>query len=157
MDARGPPVQAWFSCAAKNSRTQRKACYMKRTTLLRALAVGVIALAAVVVVGFVAYRFGVTSSPNTPMMRGMPVRGYFDARGGELGIGLFGLVSLIAIGLLFLWLVGALLSPYRGGPSSTGSAAGDMERLRELSEMHDGGKLTDDEFTAAKRKLLGLQ
>jgi hypothetical protein len=35
-------------------------------------------------------------------------------------------------------------------------AAGDLDRLHQLSELHDQGKLTDDEFTAAKRKLLGL-
>jgi hypothetical protein len=31
-----------------------------------------------------------------------------------------------------------------------------VERLRELSAMHTQGLLTDDEFSAAKRKLLGL-
>jgi hypothetical protein len=31
-----------------------------------------------------------------------------------------------------------------------------VDRLRELSELHDRGSLTDEEFAAAKRKLLGL-
>jgi hypothetical protein len=31
-----------------------------------------------------------------------------------------------------------------------------VERLRELSDMHAQGHLTDDEFAAAKRKILGL-
>jgi hypothetical protein len=31
-----------------------------------------------------------------------------------------------------------------------------MEQLRELSDLHSNGQLTDEEFTAAKRKILGL-
>jgi hypothetical protein len=31
-----------------------------------------------------------------------------------------------------------------------------VERLRELSDMHSSGQLNDEEFAAAKRKLLGL-
>ena len=31
-----------------------------------------------------------------------------------------------------------------------------LARLRELAELHDTGVLTDDEFAAAKAKLLGL-
>jgi len=41
---------------------------------------------------------------------------------------------------------------------ATGGASDslDVARLRELSELHDNRKLTDEEFAAAKRKLLGL-
>ena len=132
---------------------------MRRTVLLR-LAALLIALAAVVIVGVAAYHFGVTNAPGAPGgpgFRGMPMRGHVVGWGAEPGLGLFGLVGLVVIGLLFFWLLAALVSPNRGGPISPGPATGDFERLRELSEMHDGGKLTDDEFTAAKRKLLGLQ
>jgi hypothetical protein len=73
------------------------------------------------------------------------------------GAGLFGLVVVVVIGLLLFWLLAALLSPDGGGRRPVGPAAGDVERLRELSDLHTAGKLTDDEFAAAKRKLLGLQ
>jgi uncharacterized membrane protein len=116
-----------------------------------------IALAAVVIVGVVAYNFGVTHTSDTPMMRGS-FRG-FDGGMGNYGpgAGLFGLVVVVVIGLLLFWLLAALLSPDGGGRRPVGSAAGDVERLRELSDLHTAGKLTDDEFAAAKRKLLGLQ
>jgi uncharacterized membrane protein len=129
---------------------------MKRTVLLRLVAL-LIAVVAVVAVAAIAYHFGTTHASGTPVVRGMPSRGY----GGEMGyygagFGLFGLLGLVLIGLLFFWLLAALLSPDRGGPRSIAPAAGDLDRLSQLSEMHDQGKLTDDEFAAAKRKLLGL-
>jgi len=31
-----------------------------------------------------------------------------------------------------------------------------IDRLRDLAAMHEKGQLTDEEFTAAKRRLLGL-
>ena len=129
---------------------------MKRTVLLR-LAALLVAVAAVVVVGVVAYHVGANNASGPPMMRG-GFRGHDGAMGyhGD-GFGLFGLLGFVLIGLLFFWLLAALLSPDRGGSRSTGPAAGDVDRLRELSDLHTAGKLTDDEFAAAKRKLLGLQ
>jgi len=43
-------------------------------------------------------------------------------------------------------------------PADAVSAPADdtLGRLKELAELHDTGVLTDDEFTAAKAKLLGL-
>lgn len=132
---------------------------MSRTVLLRltALVIALLAIAAVVVV---AYHFGVNNATGTPVGRIMPMRGRMFGSGGfgvDPGMGLFGLIALVGVGLLFFWLLAALLSPNRGGTSTVVPATGDLERLSQLSAMHDAGKLTDDEFTAAKRKLLGLQ
>jgi uncharacterized membrane protein len=134
---------------------------MKRTVLLR-LAALLIALTAIVIVAAVAYHFGTTNASVGAPVRGMPFRGHMggaDGWGGggfDPGLGLFGLIAMVAIVVLFFWLLAAFVSPNRGGADSTGPATGDMERLRQLSEMHDTGKLTDEEFTAAKRKTLGL-
>jgi uncharacterized membrane protein len=78
------------------------------------------------------------------------------------GFGLFGLLGFILVGLLVFWLIAAIVSPdgrSRGpvGTAPGAPAAGDFDRLRELSEMHTRGELTDEEFTAAKRKILGLE
>ena len=128
---------------------------MKRTVLLR-LAALVVALAAIAIVAVVAYNFGLTNGHGAPVMRGL----HFDGHGmGGVGygpeFGLFGLLGFVAIGVLVILLLAALLSPV-GGHRPPGPAAGDVEELRELSDMHTAGKLTDDEFTAAKRKFLGL-
>ena len=129
---------------------------MKRTTLLR-LAALLIAVVVVVAVAGIAYQFGTTHASGTPVVRGMPNRGYAGAMGHYgVGFGLFGLLGLVVIGLLFFWLLAAILSPDRGGSRSIAPAVGDLDRLHQLSEMHDQSKLTDDEFAAAKRKLLGL-
>ncbi len=45
---------------------------------------------------------------------------------------------------------------YAPPPAAAAPAAPDpMERLRELGQLHESGVLTDEEFTAAKRKILG--
>ena len=83
------------------------------------------------------------------------------------GLGLIGLLGLVVVGVIFVWLLAAFLSPDHGRPGSVaaiggaptgsaGPASGDVERLKELSDLHAAGRLTDEEFTAAKRKLLGL-
>jgi uncharacterized membrane protein len=83
--------------------------------------------------------------------------------GDGSGAGLVWLVGCVVIGVLFVWLLAAILAPGRGGSSPAGlagsssSTVGDVEKLHDLSEMHAQGRLTDEEFTAAKRKLLGLQ
>jgi len=42
-------------------------------------------------------------------------------------------------------------------PAAAAPAADDtMERLEKLAEMHGSGALTDEEFSAAKAKLLGI-
>ena len=130
---------------------------MKRTVLLRLVAL-LVAVAVVVAVAAIAYHVGTTNASNAPLMRGMPYRGQFGQMGGYYGVGfgLFGLVGFVLIGLLFLWLLAALLAPDRGGHRTTAPAPGDLDRLSQISELHDRGKLPDDEFAAAKRKLLGL-
>ena len=129
---------------------------MKRTVLLRLVAL-LVAVAAVVAVAAIAYHFGTTNANGTPVMPGMGYRGY----GGEMGsygvgFGLVGIVGFVLVGLLVIWLLAALFSSDRGGPRPIEPAPGDLSRLVQLSEMHDQGKLTDDEFVAVKRKLLGL-
>jgi hypothetical protein len=132
-----------------------------KSTVLRRLAALVLALAAIAVVGVLAYNFGVTHSfGSRPMMRGVPVRGFGEGSGYAPGIGLLGLLGFVLVGVLVFWLLTDRMSPRTGGPAPTAPeapAAGDLERLRELSDLHTAGKLTDEEFTAAKRKLLGLQ
>ncbi len=129
---------------------------MRRTVLLRLIALAV-AVAAIAAVALVAYNFGTSHAVAMPYMRGAPVRGFVDGMSYYWpGFGLFGLLGFVVIGLLFFWLLAALLSPGGGGRMPVGPATGDMERLRELSEMHDRSQLTDEEFSAAKRKLLGL-
>jgi uncharacterized membrane protein len=128
-----------------------------RRNVLRLLAGLVIVLVLAAVVGVVAYHFG-SNVAGAPVMRGMPGRGFVDGRGVDwAGLGLLGLVGCVLVGVFVFSLLAAFLSPDRGGPRSTGSATGDLERLRELSAMHAQGLLTDEEFSAAKRKLLGLQ
>jgi hypothetical protein len=49
--------------------------------------------------------------------------------------------------------------PAASGPSDQGTAAepGDpIEQIKQLSELRDQGILTDEEFTAEKKKLLGI-
>jgi uncharacterized membrane protein len=130
---------------------------MKRKGLIALLGI-VAGLAILAAVAIVAYNFGVNTGDNGghavfgPMMRGYR-GGYFGLDGGWWGI-----VPAVLFGFVIVLVVWALLGGTRRsattqapGPSGE-SAAG----LRELVEMHDRGALTDDEFTAAKRKLLGL-
>jgi hypothetical protein len=128
---------------------------MKRTVLLR-LAALVVALAAIAIVVVVAYNIGVANAHSAPVIRGMRFDGHgMGWAGYRPEFGLLGLLGFVAIGVLVIWLLAALLSP-DGGRRPPGPAAGDVERLRALSDMHTAGKLTDDEFAAAKRKILGL-
>lgn len=129
-----------------------------KKNLVRLVAVAVVCVVVVGVVGVAAYHFGVATGSDGPMMRGVPARGFMGVRGYDWpGAGLLGLLGLVLVGVLVFWLLAALLSPERGGPRSSGPASGDVERLRELSDMHAQGRLTDEEFAAAKRRLLSLQ
>jgi uncharacterized membrane protein len=127
-------------------------------TLLRRLGALVVAFAVVAVVGVVAYQVGTRNlSGFNPMMRATPFRGFGGGMGYAPGVGLFGLLTFVAVGLLVLWLVIAVMGHNRAGSAPTPPTTGDLERLRELSDLHTAGKLTDEEFTVAKRKVLGLQ
>jgi hypothetical protein len=41
-------------------------------------------------------------------------------------------------------------------PAPAAPVADTLARLKDLAQLHDSGALTDDEFAAAKAKLLGL-
>jgi uncharacterized membrane protein len=132
-----------------------------KRNVLRGLALILVIAVAMGVAGVIAYHYGATTGPNMPMMRGFGGRGHdggWTSDGG--GFGLVGLLALAVIGVLFFWLLAALLAQDHARSKSVGSVAGtpaaDVDRIRELSELHTAGRLTDDEFTAAKRKLLGM-
>jgi uncharacterized membrane protein len=131
-----------------------------KSTVARRLIFIVIVLAALAAVAAVAYHVGADNG-NGPVFRGGPFRGQMMGWGYGSGFGLFWLIGFVVVGVLAFWLLAALLSPdnrTRGGSAGPASPApSDLDRLAQLSEMHTRGELTDDEFTAAKRKLLGLQ
>lgn len=130
-----------------------------RSKGLRGLLFVVVSLIVLVAVGALAYNVGMNAAGNgdrtffDPMMRGY--------HGGYLGLGagwfLWGIVPAILIGLGIVWLVVALSGGSgRSAPTTPVGPAEGVDRLRELSEMHDRGALSDDEFAAAKRRMLGL-
>ena len=46
-------------------------------------------------------------------------------------------------------------APPAAAPEAAAPAGIDMEQLKQLGELHTAGVLTDEEFAAAKAKLLG--
>ena len=44
---------------------------------------------------------------------------------------------------------------YEAAPPPPAAPPSDMEQLQQLAELHASGALTDDEFAAAKAKILG--
>ncbi len=131
---------------------------MKRNGLwgLLLIVAGLVVLA---VVGVVAYNVGVNAGNNGgqvvlgPMMRGY--RGdYFGMDAGWW----WGIVPALILGFVVVCVLVALFAgPTRGAPATASGPSGEGPAgLRELVELHDRGALTDEEFTAAKRKLLGL-
>src|SRR5664280_1339280 len=122
-------------------------------TVVRRLGALVVALAVVAVVGVIAYQVGTGHlSGSQPMMRGASLRGFGEGMGYAPGIGLIGLLGVVIVGLLVFWLIISLVTPQSAGSGPAGPTSGDLERLRELSDLHTAGKLTDEEFTVAKRK-----
>jgi hypothetical protein len=142
---------------------------MKRNGALALIAV-VVGAVALIAVGLIAYGLGVNVGNNGghvlfgPMMRGYRGGGFWMDNGWGLGF----LVTLVFV-FVVIWLFVRLISdsgrrsagspnpPYTtpGAPTAPVPPA-DAASLRELVEMHDRGALTDEEFAAAKRKLLGL-
>ena len=105
-----------------------------------------------VVVGAVGYRLGVAHGGivNAAAVRGFGFR--------YAGIGLLGLLGpLVLVGLAVTFVVLLVREPARPPtPPERRDGSGDVDRLRELATMHAQGQLTDEEFAAPKRKLLGL-
>jgi uncharacterized membrane protein len=130
----------------------------KVVRLLIGLVIGIAVLA---VVGVVAYNYG-ASGHNSPVTFFGPMRGYGRGMGWDgWGFGLWGLIPLLLFGLLvfvlFSWLLSGPSRPASMPPTPPQGPTGDgLDGLRQLSEMHSRGELTDEEFTAAKRRLLGL-
>jgi hypothetical protein len=130
-----------------------------RAIWLKRLLWFVAALAVIGAVAGLAFAVGNSNAHGTVFMPMRPFgRGFAGDGSGWPGIGLLGLAGMVLFVLLIVWLIGALIGgPTRDpGASRPPDAAGSVERLRELSDMHSNGRLTDEEFTAAKRKLLGL-
>jgi hypothetical protein len=114
-----------------------------------------IGIAALAVVGVVAYNLGLGASHGTVRTMFGPFRGTY-AYGLGFGFGPFGLVAAVLFGFLLVWLFVALISGPAGGSQRVPTDPASVDRLRELAELHDKGALTAEEFAAAKRKLLGL-
>ncbi len=126
-----------------------------KSTVARRLAVVIVVLAALAAVVVVAYQWGVNNH-QVATYRGMTFRGDMFGWGYGPGAGLFGLIGLILVGVLVFWLIAAIVSPDGRSHRPAPQTPGDLERLQNLSDMHTRGELTDDEFSVAKRKLLGL-
>jgi hypothetical protein len=138
-----------------------------------------IALCAVVLVilGIGAFWVGAATDHRFAGDMPMHVWGIASARPGRGILGLLGLLGVLALIGVGIGLVVSLLRrpdmppapplvppppPVAGpAPSIPGSQPARppddvLERVRQLAAMHDQGVLTDEEFAAAKRRLLGL-
>jgi len=123
--------------------------------LLLGLVVGIAVLA---IVGIIAYNFGWSASHGNAGPMFGPFGGRHFGMGDGYGFGFqpFGLLMAVIFGFVVVWLPVALLSGSRSGSPRVPADQVGVDRLRELTELHDRGALTDDEFAAAKRQLLGL-
>ena len=130
-----------------------------RRTVIRRLAALAVVVAALAVVAIVAYNVGSGHQAGPFGMRAIGSRGDGMGMGWGYGpgYGILGLLGFVLVGVLAFWLVATVISSGGRANGPAGPAPADVERLRELSEMHTRGELTDDEFTTAKRKLLGMQ
>lgn len=114
----------------------------------------VLVILLLVVVGAGGFWAGSTTA-HGGVTGAMPLRG-FGFR--YPGIGLLGLVApLLLVGLVVTFVALLVHEPGRPpAPPRQGDGSDSVDRLRELAAMHERGQLTEDEFAAAKRKLLGL-
>ncbi len=105
-----------------------------------------------VVAGAVGYRLGIAHGGigNAVAVRGFGFR--------YPGIGLLGLLGpILVVGLAVTLVVLLIREPARPFTPPDAPEGGDgVDRLRALATMHAQGQLTDEEFAAAKRRLLGL-
>jgi hypothetical protein len=142
---------------------------MKKRVAIAILAT-VAGLAVLAGVGVVAYRFGINhgdAGERAVLGNWRGMEGHMGAMNGGLVWWPLGLLVCLLIGGGIVWLILAIAGgpgrntappPPSGGPwaGTPGATTEGLDRLRELTELHDKKALTDEEFTAAKRKLLGL-
>ena len=123
------------------------------SSLLKRLLVALVAVVAVAAVAALAYAVGTNVHGDGYMYGIGPAR--MRGGAGAYWFDPLGLLALLALGALVVWFIVALVSGSGGRPSDF-AAPGGVEKLKELADLHERGALSDDEFTAAKRKLLGL-
>jgi hypothetical protein len=143
---------------------------MKNRVAIAILA-AVAGLAVLAGVGALAYRFGLNHADTGERI----VFGNWRTMEGHMGAmnnGLLGWPIGLLVGLLIVggivWLILTVAGgagrntppppPPPGGQWAVtpGATTEGLDRLKELADLHDKKALTDEEFTAAKRKLLGL-
>ena len=106
------------------------------------------------VVGGVAFGLGIAAG-HGEIGGALSMRGFVFRYPGIGLLGFLGPLVLIGLGVAFiLLLVREPGRPTQPPPPHDGGEGAD--RLRELATMHERGQLTDEEFAAAKRKLLDL-
>lgn len=156
---------------------------MKPSSRRDALLATLLVVVAVIVFGVGAWWVGSAVAHGRAGM-GMPMHGLFLGWGGR-GWGLLALLGLAALVALGIGVLAALLrqpsapppqwpapptappgtgpGAPAGGPAPPASvvpppapAPDDLTRLQALVDLHERGVLTDEEFAAAKRRLLGL-
>ncbi len=84
------------------------------------------------------------------------------------GYGLLGVLGSVLFVVLVVGLIAWIVAPPRGFGAGSGYYGGPyprpgadqppsgVEQLQTLADLHDRGQLSDEEFAAAKRRLLGL-
>jgi len=106
------------------------------------------------VVGGAAFALG-DAAGHGAIGAAVPMRGFVLRYPGIGLLGLLGPLVLVGLGVAFVLLL--VREPGRPAPPPPPHPGGEgLDRLRELAAMHERGQLTDEEFAAAKRKLLDL-
>jgi uncharacterized membrane protein len=115
----------------------------------------VLGVAVLLAVAAVAYAVGAGAGYSGPfgIRHGYGMAGWSGAP--WWGIGPMLIVVFVVI-VLLVFLLGGSDRSARSTPPGPAATTNDVDRLRELAEMHDRGQLNDEEFAAAKRKILGI-
>ncbi len=103
-----------------------------------------------VVVGVIGFWLGAAAHGRP--VGALPMRGFAFRYPGFTLLRVLGPLVLVGLGVAFV----VLLLREPGRPPTPPSPPDAVDRLREIAVMHDRGQLTDEEFIAAKRTLLGL-
>lgn len=111
-----------------------------------------------VLVGIGTYNLGLNAGES-----GVAVGPFGDRFGLGMTYGYtwFGLLGPLLLILLIVGLVAWALTPTSHGQRSSYGQVQEaprsgVDQLKDLAELHDRGQLSDEEFAAAKRRLLGL-